>query len=65
MQLILGLDVYKRQFQDTSVFRPKKRKTDVAWKGVSFSETEPVKSGVVKKKKSACVETYFCNCYVE
>ena len=34
-------------------------------KGVSFSETEPVKSGVVKKKKSACVEAYFCNCYVE
>lgn len=46
-------------------FRSKKRKTDVSWKGVSFSETEPVKSGVVKKKKSACVETYFCNCYVE
>lgn len=32
------------------VFRPKKRKTDVSWKGVSFSETEPVKSGVVKKR---------------
>ncbi len=32
-------------------FSSKKRKTDVSWKGVSFSETEPVKSGVVKKKE--------------
>ena len=27
-----------------------RRETDVSWKGVSFSETEPVKSGVVKKR---------------
>lgn len=28
----------------------KERKTDVSWKGISFSETEPFKSGIAEKR---------------